>query len=70
MQDAGIATRRGIMCSHREKAYADAGTCRLPADGLPVSERTQDYGLLLPLFPGMTEADVHLVVEHLKKAML
>jgi len=69
MQDAGIATRRGIMCAHREKAYADAGTCRLPADGLLVSERTQDHGLLLPLFPGMTEADVHQVVQELAKLL-
>jgi len=69
MQDNGIATRRGIMCAHREKAYAGPETCRIPADGLPVCENIQDHGVLLPLFPGMTEDDVRLVVGELKKAL-
>lgn len=65
MQDKGIATRRGIMCAHREAAYRAEGTCRLPADGLPASESVQDNGILLPLFPGMTGDDVRQVVDAL-----
>ncbi|MBI9080372.1 MAG: DegT/DnrJ/EryC1/StrS family aminotransferase [Pseudodesulfovibrio sp.] len=70
MQDVGIATRRGIMCAHREKAYAGSEICRVPAAGLPVSEQTQDHGLILPLFPGMSEADVHQVVQELAKLLV
>ena len=47
MLDAGISTRRGIMCSHREAAYQDV---RLPYS-LGESERAQDRCILLPLFP-------------------
>ncbi|MBS0394375.1 MAG: DegT/DnrJ/EryC1/StrS family aminotransferase, partial [Proteobacteria bacterium] len=41
MLDAGIATRRGIMCSHREPAYASL-PLRQP---LPESERAQNEGV-------------------------
>ena len=47
MLDAGISTRRGIMCSHREPAYADM-PLRQP---LPHSEQAQDHCILLPLYP-------------------
>lgn len=47
--DAGISTRRGIMCSHREPAYADVAL-RHP---LVESERAQQNCVLLPLFPGL-----------------
>lgn len=51
MLDAGIATRRGIMCSHRELAHA-----RAEYDGrLPHSEAAQDRCVILPLYPQMTE---------------
>jgi dTDP-4-amino-4,6-dideoxygalactose transaminase len=74
--DAGIATRRGIMCAHREPAYPrDAWSCGTPpgacecAKGtcarLAESERAQDQAILLPLFDGMTEGDQDAVVEHL-----
>ncbi len=52
MLDRGVATRRGIMCIHREPAYADQ-RARFP---LPVSERAQSRNIQLPLFPQMTEA--------------
>ena len=53
MLDAGISTRRGIMCSHREEAYRDFP---LP-HALPESERAQDECILLPLYPGLAPAD-------------
>jgi dTDP-4-amino-4,6-dideoxygalactose transaminase len=64
MLDAGIATRRGIMCSHREAVYADSPR-RLP---LPHSEAAQDRCIILPLYPQMTSAEQEHVVSVLKKA--
>jgi len=63
MLDAGIATRRGIMCSHREDGYKDS---KHPP--LPHSEGCQDRTIVLPLYPQMTMADLELVVSTLKKA--
>lgn len=64
MLDAGVATRRGIMCAHREPAYADAER-RFP---LPHSERAQDECILLPLYPLMTEDEQIQVVSALTMA--
>lgn len=64
MLDRGIATRRGIMCIHRETPYA--GTARFP---LPVSEAAQDRTILLPLYPQMTEAEQDDVVAGLAEAV-
>ena len=64
MLDAGVSTRRGIMCSHREKAYAD-----LPvAHPLLESEAAQDHCILLPLFPKMTQAEQERVAVALRQA--
>lgn len=60
--DRGVATRRGIMCIHREQAYADL-TCPWP---LTESEKAQDQCMLLPLYHQMTEQDQDYVVEQLK----
>ncbi len=46
--DRGIATRRGIMCAHREPAYGKE-PWRLAAP-LAESERAQDECILLPLY--------------------
>ena len=64
MLDRGIATRRGIMCIHREKPYAE--TARFP---LPVSEDAQDRTILLPLYPQMTEAEQDQVIGALQQAV-
>jgi dTDP-4-amino-4,6-dideoxygalactose transaminase len=63
MLDAGIATRRGIMCSHREDGYKVG-----PHAPLPHSEGCQDRTIILPLYPQMTMADLELVAATLKKA--
>ncbi len=52
--DQGIATRRGIMCSHREPAYSDTEPWRA-VGSLAASEHAQEHGLILPLYPQMTE---------------
>ncbi len=64
MLDDGIATRRGIMCAHREKVYSGE-PLRTP---LPNSEAAQDNRILLPLFSQMTEAEIEMVASSLLKA--
>jgi perosamine synthetase len=54
----GIAARRGIMTSHREKPY--------PGHQLPITDRASDQSLLLPLYPTMTEAEQDRVVAALE----
>ena len=53
--DLGIATRRGIMCTHREPAY-EKQIWRAPGP-LFWSEHAQETGIILPLFPQMEEID-------------
>lgn len=61
MLDAGIATRRGIMCAHREDGYRNGWA-------LPNSEFAQDRRIILPLYHSMTDDEQMLVAETLKKA--
>lgn len=58
MLDAGIATRRGIMCSHREAAYL----AQPLSHPLPRSEQAQDRCIMLPLYAQMTAAEQAQVV--------
>jgi len=62
--DQQIATRRGIMCAHREAVYAEAP---LRAT-LPQSEAAQDNSIVLPLYPQMTHDEQDTVVDALMKA--
>jgi dTDP-4-amino-4,6-dideoxygalactose transaminase len=64
MLDAGVSTRRGVMCSHRETAYRDIPV-RYP---LRHSECAQDRSILLPLYHSMTPADQVKVVSTLAEA--
>ncbi|NHC33838.1 DegT/DnrJ/EryC1/StrS family aminotransferase [Scytonema millei] len=68
MLDAGISTRRGIMCAHREEAYQiEAWSCGIAlaecqhelgrCDRLPESELAQERSILLPLFHQITEKE-------------
>ena len=61
MLDKHIATRRGIMCIHREKPYGGS-----PAASLAHSEAAQDRCVILPMYPQMTDDQVVEVVEALK----
>jgi dTDP-4-amino-4,6-dideoxygalactose transaminase len=63
--DAGVSSRRGIMCAHREQAYADVTLDR----PLPHSEAAQDHCVLLPLYPGMSEAEQAHVAATLRAAL-
>lgn len=60
MLDAGIATRRGVMNVHRERAYP-AGTWRA-GSSLDRSEEAQDTAVILPLFHQLTEEDQDRVI--------
>lgn len=77
--DRGIATRRGIMSSHREPAYASekwscgtrAGDCVCPrgtCERLRESERATDGCVLLPIYPQMTSEEQDFVVASLAEA--
>lgn len=58
LRDEGIATRRGIMTAHRERAYANwRGKSKLP-----LSEDISDRSIILPLYVPMREKDIGKVV--------
>jgi dTDP-4-amino-4,6-dideoxygalactose transaminase len=63
--DQGIATRRGIMCSHREQAYAN----EKPRHDLRQSEIAQDHSILLPIYAQMTEADLAQIAHALRREL-
>jgi perosamine synthetase len=66
MLDSGVSTRRGIMCSHREPAYADAPL----RYSLAESERAQDRCILLPLYAQMPPKEQHRVAAALRDACI
>lgn len=77
MLDDGIATRRGVMCAHREPAYAMPGTWRCAQGGcrpsktcpnLANSEEAQDRGVVLPLFSEMTKEQQQRAADSLRRA--
>jgi len=63
--DNSIATRRGIMCSHREPCYSDQ---KLRHD-LRQSELAQDHSILLPIYAQMTADDQVRVVDALVREL-
>jgi dTDP-4-amino-4,6-dideoxygalactose transaminase len=58
MLDAGVSSRRGIMCSHLEPAFAG----QPPRHTLVESERARDECVILPLYGQMTESEQRQVV--------
>ena len=63
--DAGIATRRGVMCAHREPPYQEV----YGKQSLPISEEATDQSIILPMYPEMTDADQSYVAEQLLRAV-
>lgn len=59
----GIATRRGVMCIHREKAYES----NTPV--LPESEQAVDSTLILPLYHTMTIEEQDFVISAVFEAV-
>jgi dTDP-4-amino-4,6-dideoxygalactose transaminase len=79
MLDAGVSTRRAVMCAHREPAYQAPGAwkcwkagCEMQ-DGrcaaLAESERAQEHAIILPLFHQMTDDEQQTVVRALGEAV-
>jgi len=76
--DAGISTRRGVMCSHLEPAYP-AGTWRCGVPGcegkpgrcthLRESELAQQQGVMLPLYHDLTTSDQERIAETLRHVL-
>ncbi len=62
--DQGIATRRGIMCTHREAPYRDG-----KRHDLRQSELAQDHAILLPIYAQMQDSDIEVVSNALKKEL-
>lgn len=65
--DRGIASRRGIMCAHREEAYRRepwraSGTLRN-------SEEAQDRSVLIPLYPQMSADEQERVALSVKQVL-
>lgn len=60
--DEGISSRRGIMNSHQEAAYAD-----LPCAGLGCSESARDSVVLLPMANDMPTRDQDTVIRALRR---
>jgi dTDP-4-amino-4,6-dideoxygalactose transaminase len=65
--DERIATRRGVMNAHRERAYPE-GTWRA-AGSLARSEEAQATTVVLPLFHQLTETEQDRVIEALSRAV-
>jgi perosamine synthetase len=63
--DQGIATRRGVMCSHREAPYS-GDTQR---HDLRLSEDVQDHSILLPMYAQMREEDLVRITDALKREL-
>jgi dTDP-4-amino-4,6-dideoxygalactose transaminase len=64
--DQGIATRRGIMCAHREAPYQNEEK----RHDLRQSELAQDRSILLPIYAQMTEDDLELVARSVRKELM
>ncbi|HEY6362007.1 MAG TPA: DegT/DnrJ/EryC1/StrS family aminotransferase [Vicinamibacterales bacterium] len=64
--DQRIATRRGAMNAHRERAYPE-GTWRAPGP-LARSEEARDTAIVLPLFHQLTYAEQDQVIDAVKRA--
>ena len=57
--EQGISTRRGIMLSHKEKAYTDLNY----HIQLPISEDLNENSMILPLYVPMEQEDILMVIQ-------
>ena len=65
MLDEGIATRRGIMTSHRETAYKEE--CK--GLSLPISEKAADRSIIIPLYVPMSQEDQDTVISTFRRLL-
>lgn len=64
LMNAGISSRRGVMTTHREKAYSDEYINIV----LPYSEDVADNSIVIPLYIPMEEKDIETVIINLKES--
>lgn len=64
MLDRGIATRRGVMNSHRATAYKHLNL------SLPLSEDLEDRSIILPLYVPMSPEEVQYVIDAFREECL
>jgi dTDP-4-amino-4,6-dideoxygalactose transaminase len=67
--DAGISTRRGVMCAHREPAYSGTPWRVAPGQTLGRSEDAQDRTVLLPLYHDLTLDEQATIGTQLSRAI-
>jgi perosamine synthetase len=60
----GVATRRGVMAIHHEQAYAGLDLL------LPHTDAAAREALMLPLFPGLEDAQLDYVIDRLSAHLL
>ncbi|MFL6446636.1 MAG: DegT/DnrJ/EryC1/StrS family aminotransferase [Bryobacteraceae bacterium] len=65
--DRGVATRRGIMCAHREPAYEKEPW--RSTDALEHSEQAQDQCMLIPLYSQMEPNEQATVISSLQEVL-
>jgi dTDP-4-amino-4,6-dideoxygalactose transaminase len=63
--DIGIASRRGVMTSHRETAYKTYCS----GLSLPVTEDACDNSIIIPLYVPMSQAEVDEVIRGFRKCL-
>jgi perosamine synthetase len=73
MLDAGVSTRRGVMCAHLEPAYTaepwHSAPDHMATTDLRYSEEATNRSIILPLFPQMTEDEQDQVIWALSHAI-
>jgi len=57
LSNKGISTRHGIMTAHSEPAYSSY-KCKLP-----VTENLSENSVLIPIYPGLTEAEIDYIIK-------
>jgi len=63
--DKGIASRRGVMTSHRETAY------KAMCEGLslPRTEEACDRSIIIPLYVPMEDSDISFIIQVLRSLL-
>ncbi|MFL2580174.1 MAG: DegT/DnrJ/EryC1/StrS family aminotransferase [Parvicellaceae bacterium] len=62
--EKGISTRRGIMTAHQETAY------KYRNEILPISEDLRDNSIIIPLFNGLSPAEIKTIAKALKEILI
>jgi len=63
--DVGVASRRGVMTSHRESAYKNSGVDY----HLPISEDAADRSIIIPLYVPMADEEIDYVIAQFKACL-